>query len=240
MIKITNKIHISWKDKNILESKSLFVRNCIGKLVELADGWIPEISDDYDIEKYLKDNLSGADYKLLEDRHIVEKSDVWRLIKMFNEGGLYCDIDRLCNTSINDIIKPETSVVLPECNGSDFSQDFMCSGPNNPMFLETLKLNLERRRMGYHNVYLLGPQTYFHGVTKSITGDMIEVNPEPETLKAIRDIISESRFCVTYIENPPYDTIIYRPENPQISFDHEAEKRKFYAEHNMKHWTGDW
>lgn len=240
MSHIPKIIHITWKTKDILESKHIFPQNCIQKLVELAEGWTPIISDDSDVEQYLKDNLSTLDYRLLKDRHIVEKTDVWRLLKMYNEGGLYSDIDRLCNISINDIIKDNTRVVLPECKDSDFSQDFMCSAPKNPMFLEALTINLERRREGYRDVYLLGPQTYFHGITKSITGDMIQIQPGEETFNYLRTLIYRSGFIETYQETPPYNTIMYRPEKLQIHFDHESMKRDFYVKCGLKHWTGDW
>ena len=161
---IPKNIHISWPHKNLLESDSIFVKNCIGGVVNLATGWNHVIHNDSDVDCYLKENISKTDYDLLIDRHIVEKIDLWRLIKLYNEGGLYLDIDRLCDTSINDIIKPETKLVLPTCAEHDFSQDFMCSAPNNPIFKTAIDINLGKRRLGERNVYLLGPQTYFEAV----------------------------------------------------------------------------
>jgi hypothetical protein len=233
-------IHITWKSKDILEIDHIFPRNCIQKLVNLAEGWTPAISDDLDVDSYLKDNLSVADYYLLQGKHMAERIDVWRLIKMYNEGGLYADIDRLCNISINDSITDDTKMLLPECDNCDFSQDFMCSAPGNPIFLETLKLNLERRRMGINNVYYLGPETYFHGVTKVMTGEEIRMRPGPEVFGALRELIESSGFMTTYRETPPYNTIIYRPENEQINFNHEEQKRDFYAKCNLRHWTNEW
>jgi hypothetical protein len=116
----------------------------------------------------------------------------------------------------------------------------MCSAPGNPMFYEALMFNLARRREGCRDVYLLGPQTYFHGVTKAMTGKPIQIQPKPEIFDGLRQMVNESGFIVTYRETPPYNTIMYRPENPQIDFDHEAMKRDFYAKSNLKHWTGDW
>lgn len=233
-------IHISWKDPDILESQSVFVRNCIGRLIELAPDWKPEISDDHDIDLYLRNNLSSSDWSMLESCHIVEKTDVWRLLKMFNEGGLYTDIDRLCNTSINDVIGENTRMLLPECADTDFSQDFMCSAPGNPVFAQALAINLDRRRAGMRNVYLLGPQTYFHAITLCLTGEMIQPQPDSEVFEKLREMIAQSGFIETYREHPPYETIVYRPENPQVDFDHETEKRRFYAESGIQHWTGDW
>jgi hypothetical protein len=239
-IHIPKTIHISWKTKDILEVDHIFPQNTIQKLVSLAEGWTPVVSDDIDVEKYLKSNLSIVDYYLLHDRDIVEKLDVWRLLKLYNEGGLYTDIDRLCNTSINSIIKDDTKLVLPEYENTDFSQDFMCSAPNNPIFLETLNINLQRRKMGIKDIYLLGPQTYFHGVTKIMTGEMVQVNPDNETFQQLRDIIHKTGFIVTYKENPPYKTIMYQPENKQIDFDHVEEKKNFYLQNGISHWTRVW
>ena len=239
-IHIPKTIHISWKSKDILEVDHIFPKNTIQKLVSLADGWNPVISDDLDIEKYLKSNLSTVDYFLLHDKHIVEKVDVWRLLKMYNEGGLYTDIDRLCNTSINSIIDETTKLVLPECENSDFSQDFMCSAPNNPMFREALNLNLQRRKSGIKDIYLLGPQTYFHGITTIMTGQMVQIQPGNEIFEKLRNIIYDSGFIVTYVETPPQKTILYRPENVQIDFDYELEKKNFYLKYEVGHWTNVW
>lgn len=233
-------IHICWKTKDILERKSVFLENTVQKLVNLADGWTPVISDDADVEQYLKDNMSFIDYYRIKDRHIVEKIDLWRLYKMYNEGGLYSDIDRLCNTSINSVLNEETRCVLPTCLNHDFSQDFMCSSPNNPIYFEAIQLNLSRRKEGHTNLYFLGPQTYMHAVTKSLLGQMIDVNPGTEEFDKIRSILNSSGFIQTYIEHPVYETFLYRKENDQIDFDHELEKKNFYQEYEIKHWTNVW
>lgn len=231
-------IHIAWKTKNILDSDSIFMKNCIGNLVSLADRWDTIIYDDNDIDQYLKENLDRSDYQLLKPKHIIEKSDVWRLIKMYNEGGVYVDIDRLCNIPLDIIAADNIQVALPTCMDLDFSQDFMMSAPKNPIFMETLKLNLERRYSGCDSVYYLGAQTYLHGIMISCFGKIIE-QTENNIIK-MREEFQMTNFILTYRENPPYDTIIYRPQISKVSFDHETEKRKFYAENNIKHWTGDW
>jgi len=53
-----------------------------------------EISDDMDIDNYLKQHIKQYDYNLIKDKHIVEKTDLWRLLKIYNEGGIYVDLDR--------------------------------------------------------------------------------------------------------------------------------------------------
>ncbi len=237
---IPKKIHITWKTKDILERRSLFLGNCIQKIVKLAPEWDVFISDDNDVDNYLRKNLDIKDYLLLKQRHIVEKTDVWRLLKLYNEGGLYIDIDRLCNISLDSIIAENTKLLLPTCGDYNFSQDIMCSAPNNPIYIETLLLNLKYREQGSNSIYHLGPQTYMHGVTKTLLGEIVDVNPPVEIFDEIRKMINLMPFIVTYKENGPYDTIIYNSKGPLIDFDHETEKRNFYGECKMYHWTGDW
>lgn len=239
---IPRKIHCTWKFKSILWDNHPFPKNTIQKLRDLSPNWKVEFHTDNDIDTYLKNNLDKSDYSIISDRHIVEKSDVWRLLKLYNEGGLYTDIDRLANISLDDFITDEIKWVLPTFKDSDFSQDFMCSDVGNPVFIETLKLNLERRRSSDgHNVYYLGPQTYMHGITKTVFGQIIDVNPGLHMFDQMRSELSKLSFIYSYREIPPYDLVTYRPNNKQIiDFDHEKLKRDYYSSCGMKHWTGDW
>lgn len=238
---IPKKIYCSWISKDILTDNHIFPKNTIQNLKKLSSSWDLEIYTDKDIDDYLKLNLDRSDYRLLSDRHIVEKSDVWRLLKLYNEGGLYTDIDRLVNTSLDNFITDNIKWVLPTFRDSDFSQDFMCSDAGNPVFLETLKMNLERRKgLNGTNIYYLGPQTYMHGITKTLFGEIIDVNPSIEIFNQIRVELSKLNFVYLYRETPPYNLVTYRLENPQVNFDHETMKRDYYLKCKLNHWTGNW
>lgn len=233
-------VHISWINQEILKSEHPFAKNTVQKLIELSPQWDVQISNDEEIDEYLYSNIEKSDYDLLQNSHVVEKSDVWRLIKLYKEGGLYTDVDRLCNISIDSLITENAMCVLPTYLDSDFSQDFMCSAPENPIFLETYKLNIERRKAGYRSTYLLGPQTYMHGITKTLFGNIIDSNPGVEVFNQIRLELKKYPFISTYRENPPYSTVLYRTEKQQVNFDHEIMKRDFYKSSGIGHWTGEW
>jgi hypothetical protein len=240
MIHIPKKIHITWKHKNILNVKSKFLDKCIHNVVKLAPEWKVEVFDDDLLDSYLKKYLDKFDYLRIKDKHPVEKSDTWRLIKLYVEGGLYIDIDKMCNTSINDIIKEDTKFVLPTCMDYDFSHDFMCSAPENPIYLCTLELNLKRRAEGIESVYVLGPQTYMNGATLSLFGTMFNPNPGKEIFESMRNELNKLGYAVTYRENPPNETILCVPKSDDEPFDHEAEKRNFYSSQGLRHWTNEW
>ena len=230
---IPKKIHLTWKTRDLMNIKNEFLDKTVNGFVNYSPNWEIEVSDDSDVDSYLRKYLSKNDYSNLQDRSIIEKIDVWRLIKMYNEGGLYVDIDRLCNKSLDDIICKKTRLVLPTCADHDFSHDFMCSSPGNPIFLETLKLNLSRRSYGENNIYFLGPQTYLHGIMIAMIGQI-----EPRfSVSQLREMLTKTDFCITMKELPPFKTIIYDGDD---DFDHEKEKRQFYKESGLKHWTNDW
>ena len=239
---IPKVVHVCWKNKDVVNSQSPLILNGLRNIIDMNPDWNVVVYDDKDIEDYLKEHLTYSNYKLIEDCHIVEKSDMWRLFKMFNEGGMYIDIDRLYNIKMSDILTDGIMCVLPMCLDSDFSQDIMISAAFNPIYSTTLNLIMDRRKQGCKNTYFLGPQTYMHGVTITLLGKEINTNPSKEELQLIKDQLKEVEFIKTFREYPPYDTIVYDHNNNKNNFDKswEAMKREFYAEQNVKHWTGEW
>jgi hypothetical protein len=230
-------VHLSWKDKDVVNSQSDLIKNGLRNLIDLNPDWRVEISTDAEVDAYLKDQL-GEDYALVEDAGIVAKTDIWRLIKLFNEGGLYIDIDRFCNVKLSDLINDQIKWVLPTCADMDFSHDFMMTAPGNPAYANTIALYLQRRKEGHTNIYFLGAQTYMHGVTYTLFGEMINTDPGVEAFQKIRERLAQIPFIRTYRETPPYDTLVYQGDVSTESW--EAMKRGFYAESGVKHWTGEW
>ena len=84
---IEKKIHISWCRKDILDLNFNIIKHGIKKLKNLNPDYKFEISDNNDVEEYIKEKISEEDYNLLKHRHIVEKIDLWRLLKIYYEGG---------------------------------------------------------------------------------------------------------------------------------------------------------
>jgi mannosyltransferase OCH1-like enzyme len=232
-------VHLTWKTKDILSSTSPLILNGIAKLKELNPDWKITIYTDDEIDNYLKYFLEPVDYDLIKDVHVVGKSDLWRLLKMYNEGGLYMDIDRLYNVSLSDIITSDTiKWVLPTFLEFDFSHDIMLSAPGNPVFMKAAQLHIERRREGNNNIYFLGAQTYMHAITFGLMGKMINTDPGKEVFEEIRAAITEADFIKTYRETSPLDTMVYRDDG--TIKDHEYMKRALYKEYELKHWTEEW
>ena len=237
---IPKKIHISWKDKSILESSNQLAVNGIQNLAKTNPDWKLEISDDNEVERYLKQNLSIIDYASIKDSPIVSKVDTWRLLKIVNEGGLYTDIDRHANKELNSIIEKNTKCVLPLHSNHgkiiDFSQDIMISAPNNPLHKSALDLMLRRRRSGWQDILTLAPITYFHGLTKLIYGHALERYPNKEVLDKIINKINNSKYIQTFIEKPPKETFTFQYDKESFNLGNGLGKEAMYDESSVEHW----
>lgn len=243
---IPKKIFTTWKVKNILDSKSPLILNGIANIKLKSPNWELEISDDQDMDYYLKSHLSLSDYQLIKNLGAVEKSDIWRLLKIYNEGGIYLDLDRFFNVNLNDILPSHIYCVLPICRYTDFSQDILVSEPNNPIFLKVFMRIISLRKSGVTDTYFLGPQTYMHVLTKIILGEEINSGPEKIIMERIFQKINQSSFMMSVIENPPYHTFVYRHNINEFRFgdrninEWQDIKEDFYKRYNVKHWTGAW
>jgi hypothetical protein len=244
---IPKVVHISWPDKEVINNQSPIILNGLRNLIDLNPDWNVTIYNDDEIDTYLKNNLDISDYELVKNRHIVEKSDLWRLIKLYYDGGLYVDIDRFCNVKLSDIIDENTSCVLPICLDWDFSQDFMLTIPNSPIMAKTIEMILTRRKEGHTSTFFLGPQTYMHAITLTMFGEMINTDPGKEKFNEIRNALAECNpYIKTYNESPPYNTIIYKhdkntfKQGNSMLTDWSRLKKEFYASYKLTHWTGDW
>ena len=235
---IPRRVHVTWKSKDILDNQSPVILNGLRNVVDLNPDWTVEISDDDDLEEYLRNNLSWNDYELLKYRSMVEKTDVWRLLKLYNEGGMYIDIDRYYNIPLHEILEPHITALLPTNQDFDFSQDFMLSAPQNPIYAAALQHNLQARRRGERRVYLLGAQGFMLATTAVIMeGVAISSDPGVETFEKIRQKLSQLTFIKTYRETPPNDTMVFRFDPNTWRAGNGKDKLEFYAEFGVRHWV---
>jgi len=229
---IEKKIHVTFKNKDIIDKDYILIKNGILQLKLLNPDYEFKIYDNDDIENYLQSNLSLEDYELIKNKKIVEKTDLWRLFIIYNEGGIYQDIDRYCNIPLSNIIKDNTKCILPMNIDSYFSQDIMISCSKNIVHKTAIDLILERRRMNPNkDLFFLGPITYFHAVSKVLLGRMVNSPPNKRDLNLLRDTIEKSPYLETFREQPPFNTILY--QGPKL----ENDKEKMYSDSNVKHWS---
>ncbi len=228
-------IHISWKHKSLLEKDHPLLDHGIKNLLRLNPDWEIQISDDPEVENYLKKHLSRYDYLKIANKKIVEKVDLWRLLKIYNQGGVYTDIDRLWNQKLDNIIRLGVKCVLPTYEDVDFSHSLMISTPRNPIFKQAIADNLRKRSwLNLRGVFHLGPPLYMRSVTKSLFGKSIKRRPGKKLMESMRKAIDLSADFQTFREIHPYHTFTFQGD--LSGFDFEAAKKGFYRQSAVRSW----
>lgn len=229
--------HVVWNHKQVLHSQHPLIINGLHNLISLNPDWQVTVYTPDDIESDLQNILISSDYDLVKNRHFVSKIDLWRLFKMYFQGGLYMDIDRMVNIPLADIFDDSVDWVIPTTREYDFSCDIMISAPGNPVFKTGFEMYVSRVRAGADHQYFLGPQTYMHAVSWNLCGRIVDTNPGVEAFEMLRDKIAALPFARTYREVPYDDMLVYRgDQGDQL----EWIKRDFYAREGVRHWTGEW
>ena len=168
---IPRVLHASFKydHLNVSESTHPTIVHGLQAFQRHNPRWRVEVSSDTQLEAYLRRHLATDDYARVAPLHPVEKTDVWRLLKMYFEGGIYTDIDRRWNVNVRSFITNATRLVLPTQHGFgisttehsfDFSQDFMCSARHNPLFKDALEHVLAQRRKCDERCMLVNPRPH--------------------------------------------------------------------------------
>ena len=234
---IPKKIHLSWKNKNILDSNYSLIRKGAKNLELLNSGWDIEVNDDEDVNRYIRDNIGKSSWQLIKDRKITEKTDLWRLLKIYREGGLYVDIDRYIDTPLSEIIQSRTSCVIPTFQDIDFSQDFVLSCAHNPMIGRAISNNLFNRKDG-RNLFYTAICSYMHAASEFLSGARVERGDNPEYFNDIRRKIDECEYLETYREIGPEHHTLFRNIDKQFdSQTFEKDKADFYNGEDVVHWN---
>jgi len=235
---IPKVIHLSWKTKDFWDSQNPLFLNGMKNLKEQNLEYIIQVSDDNDVNDYIQSCISNEDWLLIKHKHIVEKTDLWRLLKIYHEGGIYCDIDRLVNIPLREIISPEDRCILPIHQWIDFSQDLMIAEKKMPHIKRAIELNLQRRKEGCKDVLSLGPVSYFHAITETYLNRQYPRFLERKQFQVVKDIIDSNEGFKCFPEYPP-KTILFDPLREAWKKGNGGSRDDFYQECNTSHWTND-
>ena len=117
---IPKTIYQTWKTQNLPEK----VTKLHKKFKALNRDYNHIIYTDEQMNDYINSNvdkeIANVYWKM---KHIVAKADIWRYSILFNEGGIYVDIDSSITGSLDKLIKDEDkAIVSAETNKNLFVQ----------------------------------------------------------------------------------------------------------------------
>ncbi|KAL3894403.1 MAG: hypothetical protein SGARI_007751 [Bacillariaceae sp.] len=95
--------------------------------------------------------MPQAEYDLIQDAHIVELTDIARVLLMHMVGGIYIDLDRLVNIPLDEVVSNESKMVLLSNKDHHFMQDIMISSKGNELYRIVLEKMTDRRLHGGPN-----------------------------------------------------------------------------------------
>lgn len=273
---IPRKVHIFFPDKKFLEHTEFpMIKNGVRALVDQNPGWKLRIYDDADIDSLIAnatDLLPEQERGILLGSngqgaaHIVEKTDIARLIVMYNEGGLYTDYDRAFNIPLDQVLRsgPGASLCLPTFHDKDFMQALMCSAPKNYLFKETINRATEKRLKGGPNntpmerrrgwlrrddLLSLGPPTYNAAVSYVVfDGPLLMKSGEPQAspnhMALARAAIDDTNGVIVTKLDTGCDGLLSNSSNgcPRVN---KAEVQQFFGMQEWspqirKHWGEKW
>ena len=94
-------VHLIWNDKNILNTTYQMLEHGAKNLQSLNPDWTFQVHDfeeiDHTIQQFTDhpDILDKSMQNDLLNAHIVERTDAFRLMTIYQTGGLYVDVDRV-------------------------------------------------------------------------------------------------------------------------------------------------
>jgi hypothetical protein len=237
---ITKKIHVTFPYAEVVNSTTDMVKYGLKQLFDFNPDWEHKVWLDADVDAYLRDHLAVKDWELISKAGYAEKSDLWRMLLLFCEGGYYQDVDRLYNIPLSKVLEPETKMLLP-LNGADISQDLMCTAAGNPIFQKAIELNLARRREVHDKaepglVIWMGPDAYWTAATQALfgvnadRGDKAFLDAIHNTIISRSDALIKTKkesWCHLIVsEHPNCESISSADLNREFHLTHWTEKER--------------
>jgi mannosyltransferase OCH1-like enzyme len=102
----------------------------------------------------------------------VVKANIWRCMVTYIHGGVYCDLDTICNDPIESWIKPEYDMTISrddDGNPDDFTIYVFASKPKSKaleLILNQIKINLKNSAVTKEDVISLSGETVWYNIIK--------------------------------------------------------------------------
>jgi hypothetical protein len=146
-----------------------------------------DFSLDNDCISFLRNNFDARIVDMFNSiPRGMHKADLWRLCKLYKNGGVYADIDLVPHVSINELIKDRHTFY--SCLAADrrsIFQAFIITPPKNPLILSFIFSFIQNRPYNH----TIGPTIDMYNCIKWHTGNVAaEIGYTIDTVKINVDI----------------------------------------------------
>lgn len=232
---LPKKVHILFPDRHydVTHAELPFVQHSIIALKKLNPGWNVTVYDNDDVDEVIRhggregilsqeevDILVGTATNGTEAAHIVERSDIARLILMYTQGGFYLDADRLVSIPMSKIVQENTKLCLPTYDDVNFCQDLQCTSPKNELFLAMIRdcsnIRMKKgpnggpleRRKGWSRggaLFDMGPVVYNRNILSMVFEGVSydDIGKHGGYAKARESLVNSDGLILTKNDSPP-------------------------------------
>jgi mannosyltransferase OCH1-like enzyme len=164
--------------KNIFQThKSMIYVNSKPKLSIAMSSWL-KFSNEFNhyfynngmCDKFMKENFDETIYGAYSMLPMgVMKADLWRYCVIYKNGGIYADVDAVCNVDPNIFIGTAELIVSPEIGNPYFCQWTFAAPAGSPILKSIIDLSVHRilntQIKGEHIIhYITGPELFTDGI----------------------------------------------------------------------------
>lgn len=238
-----------------------FVKHSIIALKTLNPDWNVTVYDNNDVDDVIRaagksgiisqeeaDILVGASTNGEEAAHIVERSDIARLLLMYTEGGFYLDADRLVSRPMSKVLTtPDIKLCLPTYDDVNFCQDLQCTSAKNDLFLSMIRdcsnIRMKKgpgggpleRRKGWSKggaLFDMGPVVYNRNILETVFEGVTydDIGKFGGYKRARESLINSDGLILTKREEAMNGLLV---DHSIMSYDRKA----LYEKYGMKAWA---
>jgi mannosyltransferase OCH1-like enzyme len=188
---------IIWQTyKDEFDDLPKYIRHSAQTWMDKNPSWEYRYVSDKDAAEFVREHYGEEYYEIFNSLPIgVMRGDMWRYLVMYIHGGVYADLDTICNKPISRWLTEGYDMIISTEHSMNFCQwTFACS-PKNKIIKSVIDLMMERLRSPNYEMrefvhYHTGPMMWTQGIYNALG---LEIKP------FCFDIQGEKLFCNSLI-----------------------------------------
>ena len=229
---ITKKKYQTWVTKNLPHR----VKDYVDEMIFLNPSYEYELYDDEDIFYFIKQHYDKDMLSTYEKLNIgAAKSDLWRYLILYKQGGIYLDIDSHIHKNLDGLIKEsDRAIISREGNQDTFVQWCLMFSKEHPILERTIeKCVYNIKNETTENILeLTGPQVYSSAVREILFP--LDINIYKKSDSTINEKMSSAKFDNLRCRLYTYDYGDYCIFKHKDSYLLTVDKPHWREEHKMK------
>jgi mannosyltransferase OCH1-like enzyme len=164
---IPKVIYQTWKTKNLHP----VIENIKRDIQNINPSYKMELFDDDDMDMWIKNNCEASVCEAYNKLHVgAAKADLWRYLILYQNGGVYLDMDSIIYKSLDDLIQSDDSAIISrEGTRGYFMQWMLVFEKGHPILKSTIdKCVYNINNPNTENVvHLTGPGVFTEAINET-------------------------------------------------------------------------